>query len=165
VSKLLDGLKDLEWPEQVKSQQENWIGRSVGALIKFPISPDGKSGSNDNFQFPIEVFTTRPDTIFGVTYLVVAPEHVLIQNLESSIKNYEEISKYIESVKDRSERTKTAMNIDASIFKAYDIRGVYPEQLDETAAFNVGRALASLLRREMPDQLIKIADVRIDLTS
>lgn len=122
AQKLLDGLKDLEWPEQVKSQQENWIGRSTGALIKFPIS---------NFQFPIEVFTTRPDTIFGVTYLVVAPEHVLIQNLESSIKNYEEVSKYIESVKDRSELDRTAVGKEKTGVELKGIKAVNPANGEE----------------------------------
>ena len=70
AEKLLDGLKHLpEWPEAIKLQQENWIGKSEGAEIDFKIK-DAKS--------KIKIFTTRPDTIFGATYLVLAPEHSLI---------------------------------------------------------------------------------------
>jgi leucyl-tRNA synthetase len=72
AEKLLQGLQDLNWPEQVKTQQANWIGKSEGAMIKFPL-PDG-SGS-------IEVFTTRPDTLFGATYMVLAPDHALVAKI------------------------------------------------------------------------------------
>jgi leucyl-tRNA synthetase len=72
AQKLIDGLKDLEWPDKVKSSQENWIGRSEGALIKFPVGESGDS---------IEVFTTRPDTLFGATYIVVAPDHALVKKI------------------------------------------------------------------------------------
>jgi leucyl-tRNA synthetase len=68
ADRLLDDLDRLDWPEQVKTMQRNWIGRSHGARIRFPI--EGKA--------TIEVFTTRPDTIFGATYLVLAPEHPLV---------------------------------------------------------------------------------------
>ncbi|MBX4187815.1 MAG: leucine--tRNA ligase [Candidatus Doudnabacteria bacterium] len=70
AQKLLDGLKDLDWPESVKLQQENWIGRSVGAQIKFPPVSGG--------QESVEVFTTRPDTLFGATYIVLAPDHPMV---------------------------------------------------------------------------------------
>jgi leucyl-tRNA synthetase len=63
ADRLLDDLAALEWPESIKSMQRNWIGRSDGATIRFPTSAG-----------PIEVFTTRPDTVFGTTFLVLAPE-------------------------------------------------------------------------------------------
>ena len=100
AEKLLDGLKSLDWSESIKEQQRNWIGKSQGAVIKFPIS---------NFQFPIEVFTTRLDTIFGCTYLVVAPEHPLLKNNELGIKNYDEIKKYIEQAKNKSDLQRTML--------------------------------------------------------
>ncbi len=89
AEKLLEGLDKLDWPEKIKEMQRNWIGRSEGAMIKFQIS---------NFKFQIEVFTTRADTIFGATFLVLAPEHPLV--LEITTPEYrEEVKKYIEETK------------------------------------------------------------------
>ena len=68
--RLLDDLDTLDWPEPIKLMQRNWIGRSTGAHIDFPTSAG-----------PIRVFTTRPDTVFGATYLVLAPEHELVDAL------------------------------------------------------------------------------------
>src|SRR3989338_192471 len=93
AEKLLSGLDKLNWKDEIKEAQRNWIGRSEGAEIKFPIS---------NSQFSIEVFTTRPDTLFGATYIVLAPEHELIKNLESRIENSEEIKKYIAMAKKKT---------------------------------------------------------------
>jgi len=72
ADKLLEGLNRIDWPEKTVTMQRNWIGRSEGAWIKFPI-PDHKE--------TIEVFTTRPDTLWGVTYMVLAPEHLLVEVL------------------------------------------------------------------------------------
>lgn len=72
AERLLDGLDDLDWPEKTKTMQRNWIGKSQGAEIEFSIE-----GSDET----VPVFTTRPDTIFGATYLVLAPEHPLVQNI------------------------------------------------------------------------------------
>ncbi|MYB87855.1 MAG: leucine--tRNA ligase, partial [Acidimicrobiaceae bacterium] len=76
ADRLLEDLDRLDWPESVKTMQRNWIGRSEGALISFPAStaPDGPVSD-------IEVFTTRPDTLFGTTYMVLAPEHPLVEEL------------------------------------------------------------------------------------
>ena len=70
ADRLLDDLDALEWPESIKAMQRNWIGRSVGATVRFPTSAG-----------PVEVFTTRPDTLFGATFLVLAPEHPLLDAL------------------------------------------------------------------------------------
>eukprot|EP01041_Mallomonas_annulata_P009860 gene9860-20507_t len=80
ADKLEDGLPGLDWPEGTLSAQKQWIGRSEGASIKFPIITGGGSTTE---QQHIEVFTTRPDTIMGVTYLVLAPEHPLVSALTS----------------------------------------------------------------------------------
>ncbi len=87
AERLLNDLEGLDWHEKIKAIQRNWIGRSEGAVIDFKLQ-----GINSKIQ----VFTTRPDTLFGVTYLVLAPEHGIIQNIESKIQNLEEIKKYIE---------------------------------------------------------------------
>uniref|UniRef100_A0A2P2MC13 leucine--tRNA ligase n=1 Tax=Rhizophora mucronata TaxID=61149 RepID=A0A2P2MC13_RHIMU len=79
ADRLLEDLDDLDWPESVKEMQRNWIGRSEGAEMEFcALDNDGKER-----DIKITVYTTRPDTIFGATYLVVAPEHSLIQSLVS----------------------------------------------------------------------------------
>ncbi len=83
--KLLEGLKDVDFPESVKKMQSEWIGKSVGAEIDFALS---------NTDERLKIFTTRPDTIFGATYMVIAPEHPIIEKLSSQIKNMDEIKKY-----------------------------------------------------------------------
>ena len=106
ADRLIDDLKKVDYLEKVKTQQINWIGRSEGATIKFPIP---------NSQFPIEVFTTRLDTIFGVTALVLAPEHPFVASLlkipnpKSQIPNYQEIINYIEQSKKKSEFERTEL--------------------------------------------------------
>jgi leucyl-tRNA synthetase len=72
AERLIDGLDGLDWPDSIKLLQKNWIGRSEGALVEFPIS-------NSRFQIP--VFTTRPDTLFGATYMVLSPEHPLVPQI------------------------------------------------------------------------------------
>ena len=96
ADRLLDDLEGLDWPEETVKRQKDWIGRSEGALIKFKVE-------SLKFKDSIEVFTTRPDTLFGATYLVLAPEHKLLENKELGIKNYEEIKDYIEKAKYKTE--------------------------------------------------------------
>lgn len=92
ADKLIEGLNDLDWPESLKSIQRKWIGKSTGALIKF------KTESNIEF----EVFTTRPDTIYGVSYLAIAPEHPLVSKITTD-DNKDLINKYIEQAKTKTE--------------------------------------------------------------
>ena len=79
ADELLDGLEELEWPERVKTMQRNWIGRSEGA--EFDLAVEGRDGSDGREPLALRVFTTRPDTSFGMTYAVVAPEHPLVADL------------------------------------------------------------------------------------
>ncbi|MFH5832780.1 leucine--tRNA ligase [Halalkalibaculum sp. DA3122] len=86
ADRLLEGLDDLDWPESTKQMQRNWIGKSIGADIDFPIS---------GYEEDIRVFTTRPDTIFGATYMVLAPEHELVDKIttddqKEAVKAYQE---------------------------------------------------------------------------
>jgi leucyl-tRNA synthetase len=93
ADRLLNNLKDLDWPENIKSMQENWIGRSKGVEVNFKgIAPHDKT-------INIPVFTTRPDTLFGATYMVLAPEHPLVKKLtDKKYKN--KVKKYVsESIK------------------------------------------------------------------
>jgi len=89
AEKLLEELDKLDWPEKIKEMQRNWIGKSEGAMIKFQIL---------NCKFQIEVFTTRADTIFGATFLVLAPEHPLVLEITPP-EHSEEVKQYIEETK------------------------------------------------------------------
>jgi len=87
AKELLEGHKQLVgWPEQVLSMQRNWIGESLGLEIYFALTGTYKK---------LEIFTTRPDTLFGVTFMVVAPEHTIINEMKSKITNYSEVLKYV----------------------------------------------------------------------
>lgn len=99
AQRLLDGLDTIDWTESLKEQQRNWIGRSVGALVKFGIEAHPES--------TIEVFTTRVDTIYGVTFMVLAPEHDLVAGITTEAQRGE-IQSYIEQTKKRSERDRMA---------------------------------------------------------
>jgi leucyl-tRNA synthetase len=79
ADRLVDDLELLDWPEKVKSMQRNWIGRSNGARVQFAVDKQSAAGDHN-----IEVFTTRPDTLFGATYLVLAPEHPLVEQLTAA---------------------------------------------------------------------------------
>ena len=83
ADRLADDLDRVEWPEKVKLMQRNWIGRSAGARVSFPVA--GGTGDGDRTETTIEVFTTRPDTIFGATYMVLAPEHPLVDAITADV--------------------------------------------------------------------------------
>ncbi|MFA5386334.1 MAG: leucine--tRNA ligase [Candidatus Paceibacterota bacterium] len=98
AEKLLKDLNLVDYWEKIKIQQANWIGKSEGASIDFKIQ-----GSS----FKIQVFTTRPDTLYGCTYMVLSPEHELVQNLKSEISNFSEVEKYINEAKNKSDLQRT----------------------------------------------------------
>lgn len=91
---LVDDLETLDWPAHIKETQRNWIGRSSGAEIRFNLS------TGDS----VTVFTTRPDTLFGATYLVLAPEHVLAASLAAHATNSEDVSRYIAAATEKAEQ-------------------------------------------------------------
>ena len=99
---LLEGLDDLDWPENIKELQKNWIGKSEGVELSFEI---------DGFKEKIDVYTTRPDTLFGATYMVLAPEHPLVDKIvtESSRK---EVNEYIIETQKKSDFDRTEVNKD-----------------------------------------------------
>ena len=97
AERLLDDLKSLNWPENIKKLQTNWIGRSEGATVKFKI----KSGTLKE-EKEIEVFTTRPDTLFGATYMVLAPEHPLVKEITTP-DNKDKVKAYIENASKKSD--------------------------------------------------------------
>jgi leucyl-tRNA synthetase len=91
---LITGLNKIDWPDSTKAAQKNWIGRSEGAQFKMPIA------GSDLF---IEVYTTRLDTAFGITYAVVAPEHPIVAELKEKISNWKEVEKYLEDAKKKTD--------------------------------------------------------------
>ena len=99
ADRLLDGLDDLDWPDSVKELQRNWIGRSEGAEVIFQLP---------SIEKEITVFTTRPDTLFGATYMVLSPEHSLVKELTSPDK-LKEVTNYIEKASRKSELDRTEL--------------------------------------------------------
>ena len=100
ADKLIDGLKDVDYIEKVKVSQKNWIGRSEGAEVDFALN-----GKEDKLR----VYTTRPDTLFGATYMVVSPEHPYIDKYKDSITNWDEIVAYREMASKKSDFERTEL--------------------------------------------------------
>jgi len=98
AERLLQGLNDIDWSESIKESQRNWIGKSVGATVRFQVL-----GS----KFQVEVFTTRPDTIFGVTFMTLAPEHELVKEITTP-EQKAVVEAYVEATAKRSERERMA---------------------------------------------------------
>ena len=117
ADRLIDDLDDLDWPEAIKEQQRNWIGRSEGAEVKFRIS-----GTDEKLL----VYTTRPDTIFGATYMVIAPEHQLIEKLANKITNLDEIKNYQKQSALKSDFERGEMNKDKTGVEIKGIKAINP---------------------------------------
>ncbi len=99
ADRLLEGLEGLDWPESIKEMQRNWIGRSDGAIIKFPIS---------NYNLQIEVFTTRADTLFGATYVVLAPEHSMVGQITAP-EQKSAVEAYVIKTGEKTDLQRTAL--------------------------------------------------------
>ncbi|RMC39189.1 MULTISPECIES: leucine--tRNA ligase [unclassified Lactobacillus] len=100
ADRLLAGLDDLDWPENIKEMQRNWIGRSVGAQITFKVQ---------NSAATFNVFTTRPDTLFGATYVVLAPENKLVKQITTSA-HQEDVADYLKEIESKSDLERTDLN-------------------------------------------------------
>ena len=103
AQRLIDDLQKVDWPQSLKDAQANWIGRSVGASVTFNTMPSVDNQSS----YPIEVFTTRPDTIFGVSFMTLAPEHELVSKITTQ-EQKEEVESYVQITSKRSERDRLA---------------------------------------------------------
>ena len=117
AEKLLDDLDDVNFLEKIKTQQRNWIGKSEGAEVKFKIS-----GTNEE----LEIYTTRPDTMFGATYMVVAPEHSIINKLAEKITNMDEIEAYKEQTAKKSDFERTEIAKDKTGVEIKGIKAINP---------------------------------------
>ena len=122
AEELLDGLNDVEWPERVKSMQRNWIGRSEGSIIKFPIVGEDRT---------IDIFTTRPDTIFGVTFMVFAPEHPWVKDWLKGTKLEKEFEKLYNEVTKQNTFERTDIDIEKKgmFIEKYAVNPLTKEQI------------------------------------
>ena len=117
ADRLIDDLETVDYAEKIKAQQINWIGRSEGAEVKFKIA--GKEDS-------LTVFTTRPDTLYGATYMVIAPEHPLIEKYKDEISNLDELYKYREYVSKKSDFERTELSKEKTGVEIKGIKAVNP---------------------------------------
>ncbi len=135
AERLLEGLDALNWSESLKEIQKNWIGKSVGAEVSFHLSPKGADdfkvlSSGEDLGEVLKIFTTRPDTIFGVSFMVLCPEHEVINTITTSDKK-EEVEQYLTWAKNRSERERqTEVNKITGVFTgAYAINPLTNEEI------------------------------------
>jgi len=126
AQKLLDGLDTVNYLDRVKTQQRNWIGRSEGAHVDFTLA-----GTEDK----VRVFTTRPDTLFGVTYMVLSPEHPYIEKYQAQIENMDEVRAYQKSASAKSEFERTELAKDKTGVCLKGLRAVNPVNGNEVPIF------------------------------
>ena len=117
ADKLLQGLESVEYPENIKQQQVNWIGKSTGAFVNFKLAGTDES---------LEIYTTRPDTLFGVTFMVMAPEHPIIDKYADKIANMADILSYREVCAKKTEFERTQLVKEKTGLKIEGISGVNP---------------------------------------
>ena len=125
AEKLLDGLNNVDFIERVKTQQRNWIGRSYGTQVKFTAS------TGDEF----EIFTTRADTLFGVTYMVMSPEHPLIEKWACEIENIDEVRAYQQAAAKKSDFERTELAKDKTGVRLKGVTAVNPVNKKEVPIF------------------------------
>ena len=117
ADKLLEGLKDVDYPDNVKQQQIHWIGKSKGAFVNFDI---------DGIDEKLEIYTTRPDTLFGVTFMVIAPEHPIIDKYADKITNMDEITAYRNECAKKTEFERTQLVKDKTGVRIQGLEGINP---------------------------------------
>ena len=117
AQKLLDGLDNVDFIDRVKVQQRNWIGRSEGAEVDFRIA-----GKDEKLR----VYTTRPDTLFGATYMVVSPEHPMIEKYKADIRNFDDIMAYRAEAAKKSDFERTELNKDKTGVQIDGLKAVNP---------------------------------------
>ena len=126
ADRLIDGLDKVDFLEQIKVQQKNWIGRSEGAEIDFAIA---------STTAKLKVFTTRPDTLFGVTFMVVAPEHPIINELSKQIENLKEVQDYIKQAALKSDLERTDLSKNKTGVELKGIKAINPVNKEQVPVF------------------------------
>jgi len=134
ADKLLQGLEEVDYINRAKVQQQNWIGRSEGAQVTFNIK-DSKQ--------KLEVFTTRPDTLFGATYMVISPEHDLIMESKEKIENFKEVNKYTKEAKLKSDLERTELQKEKTGVELKGIKVINPVNNEEIPVFVADYVLSS----------------------
>ncbi len=125
AEKLIEGLDQVDFIDRVKTQQINWIGKSTGATVRF-----GTTAGTE-----LEVYTTRPDTLFGATYMVIAPEHPLIDDNKDRLNNYDEVIAYREAAAAKSDFERTELAKEKTGVRLDGIRGINPVNQQEIPIF------------------------------
>ena len=125
AEKLLEGLNDVDFIDRVKTQQRNWIGRSYGTQVTF----------NTTIGDTFEIFTTRADTLFGATYMVMSPEHPLLKKWADSIENYDEVVAYQEQSAKKSDFERTELAKDKTGVKLLGVKAINPVNNTEIPIF------------------------------
>ena len=133
AEKLLSGLEDLDWPESTKEMQRNWIGKSTGVEVDFDIVGGGK----------FSIYTTCIETIYGITFMVLAPESTLVDELKNRITNFDEVEKYREETAKKSDFDRTEMNKDKSGVKLEGVMAINPVNGKEVPIYLGDFVLAS----------------------
>lgn len=134
ADRLLKNIETLDWPNKIKLLQKNWIGQSEGAEVIFKIKDSDTE---------IKVFTTRPDTLFGATYLALSPEHKLVVELQNQISNWSEVEKYILEAKNKSDLERLDLSKDKTGVKLENIVAINPVNQVEIPIFIADYILAS----------------------
>ena len=133
ADRLIDDLDDVDYIERVKTQQKNWIGRSHGAEVKF----------NSTLGDEILVYTTRPDTLFGATYMVLSPEHALVAKWMDKLQNPEEVKAYQAAAAAKSDMERTELNKEKTGVKLMGVMGINPVNGKEIPIFISDYVLAT----------------------
>ncbi|MBC3889866.1 leucine--tRNA ligase [Acetobacterium paludosum] len=126
AERLLDGLDEVDYLPRIRLEQENWIGKSVGAEVEFAIAGHDKA---------LRVFTTRPDTLFGATFMVIAPEHPLIQELAEEITNMNELVDYQDKAKRKTEFERVQLAKDKTGVRIQGVQAINPVTHTEIPIF------------------------------
>ncbi len=133
ADRLIDDLDDLDFIDRVKTQQRNWIGRSYGAEVDFGTTKGDK----------LRVFTTRADTLFGVTYMVISPEHPILDSWADAISNLDEVREYQAAAAKKSDFERTEINKDKTGVEIKGVRAINPVTGDEIPIFISDYVLAT----------------------
>lgn len=148
ADKLLQGLETVDYIPQAKIQQQNWIGRSEGAEITFSVIAMSDEQSEERRDDPwiatsptaprndtVTVFTTRPDTLFGATYMVLAPEHEIVQQLRVNIENFDEVQTYINDTKKKTDLERSAEGKEKTGVELKGIKAINPVNGEQIPIF------------------------------
>jgi len=134
ADKLLRNLEKLDWPNHIKTAQQNWIGKSEGVEIIFNVKDSNSV---------VKIFTTRPDTILGATYMVLAPEHLLVKELKNKITNYKKVDNYVEKAKRKTENDRIAGGKTKSGVELGGIKAINPATKKEIPVWIADYVLSS----------------------